>query len=82
MLDLLFTFSRASDTQLTGGFKNGMIGICFAQSGCRAKRILSAGMPGRITQMGREEFAELVQSSIQDCQVRTSNHCCRMSMDL
>ena len=31
--------------------------------------------------MGREEFAELVQSSIQDCQVRTSNHCCRLGMD-
>ena len=41
-----------------------------------ASWILYAGMPGRITQMGREEFAELVQSSIQDCQVRTSNDCC------
>lgn len=29
------------------------------------------GMPGTTTQMGREEFAELVQSSIQDCQVGT-----------
>ena len=41
----------------------------------QSKVILCAGMPGRITQMGREEFAELVQSSIQDCQVRTSNPC-------
>ena len=32
--------------------------------------------------MGREEFAELVQSSIQDCQVRTSNPCCRLSRGL
>ena len=32
--------------------------------------------------MGREEFSELVQSSIQDCQVRTSNPCHGLSRGL
>ena len=32
---------------------------------------MATGMLGTSTKMGREEFAALVQSSIQDCQVIT-----------